>query len=68
MKLTKYRELIKAWNEFGISEATIGKIAGGVSVYVIRQLLLNNSYRPKAGTLNKITKGIEYFISLSNPP
>jgi predicted transcriptional regulator len=65
MKPTRYRELIRVRSDFGISEATIGKIAGGVSVYVIRQLLLNNSYRPKASTLNRITKGIDNFLALS---
>ena len=66
MKFRKYRALIKAWSEAGLSEATIGRIAGGVSVYTVRQLLFKNSYRPKRSTLDKIINGIDKFLSLSH--
>lgn len=60
-----YRQYIKALWEFGISEATIGRIAGWVSVYVVRQLLLTSAYKPTQTTHKRIIKGIEYFLSLS---
>ena len=66
MTFKKYRALIKAWREAGLSESTIGRIAGGVSVYTVRQLLFKNSYRPKRSTLDKIINGIDKFLSLSH--
>jgi len=65
MNNINYRQYIRALWEFGISEATIGRIAGWVSVYVVRQLLLTSSYKPLQTTQKRIIKGIEYFLSLS---